>query len=170
MSFIRMQKCLCLVQYNMFWLCVITGYGDGATGYLGAMAGNGYGKWHLIREIQILSVKLCTLWVTEGNIEDNINIKFKPISLKRELSACNDRGSLFTLFGVRENLHLSRHWQEWWYLAKTGWSFVFSDFLCSFYEILVQKHYLQVPHMHAERTLLRISIPFGSGYSQKCQL
>lgn len=29
---------------KMAWMCILTGYGDGVTGYLGATAGNGFGK------------------------------------------------------------------------------------------------------------------------------
>lgn len=55
---------------------VITGYGDGVTGYLGAGAGNGYGKCQLIRathaprKIKILPVRLFEL--QKGNAERNL--------------------------------------------------------------------------------------------------
>lgn len=89
----------------------------------------------------------CVLRVTDGNMEDNLNIKNKTLSLKRELSACNDRGSLFSLFGVRGNLHQSLHWQSDDIQLRQA------DPLClvTFFDMSVQKLCLQVFHMHAGR-------------------
>lgn len=50
-------------------MCVTTGYGDGATGYLGTVAGNGFGKRAHLRSNQ------STCRVEESNVGDYFSLK-----------------------------------------------------------------------------------------------
>lgn len=50
-------------------MCVITGYGDGATGYLGAVAGNGLGKFSKLEKHTLKSIYT----------EENFNLHWQRI-------------------------------------------------------------------------------------------
>lgn len=47
-----MQQQSVIASYTVSFECVWIGYGDGETGYLGAVAGNGFGKWQLISTLR----------------------------------------------------------------------------------------------------------------------
>lgn len=69
--------------------CPLTGYSDGATGYLGAAAGNGFGNV-TPTQVQLLSLRL---QIREGNIEDSV-VTFRVSPFAYFLLGCDDHRNL----------------------------------------------------------------------------